>query len=136
MRSDLKAAWERFTRDMEAYEKAHPDWIAEGERWFLEGEANEVSDEEADALKEENVMLTEIHPSDIRFMRTDDDFRMAVENYEIAESLSAIRFSNKEANSIYNAAFEAACAAMNDVAEDRGCTYEDVLAAVRKEACC
>ena len=26
--------------------------------------------------------------------------------------------------------------AMKAVAEDRGCTYEDVLAAVRKEACC
>lgn len=69
-------------------------------------------------------------------MRSDDDFRKAVENYEIAESLSHIRFKNEEANSIYNDAFAAAYAAMKAVAEDRGCTYEDVLAAVRKEACC
>lgn len=64
------------------------------------------------------------------------DFRTAVENYEIAESLSHIRFKNEEANSIYDNAFATAYAAMKAVAEDRGCTYEDVLAAVRKEACC
>lgn len=69
-------------------------------------------------------------------MRSDDDFRKAVENYEIAESLSHIRFKNEEANSIYDNAFATAYAAMKAVAEDRGCTYEDVLAAVRKEACC
>lgn len=67
---------------------------------------------------------------------TQSDFRTAVENYEIAESLSAIRFKNKEAKSIYDNAFAKAQAAMNAVAEDRGCTYEDVLAAVREEACC
>lgn len=118
MRNELKVAWDRFTSACEAYEKAHPDRMAEAERWFREEEANAIdSDEEVDAS-------------------TDDDFSTAVENYEIVESLSAIRFSNKKADSIYNAAFEAACAAMNDIAEDRGCTYEDVyedvLAAVRK----
>lgn len=127
MRSDLAEKWERVHKSLEEYEAKYPERMEAAERWFKEGEA------EANA---NSGRLTDIHPSDIRFISTNDDFRTAVENYEIAGSLSAIRFRNKEAKGIYDDAFAKAQAAMKAVAEDRRCTYEDVLAAVRDEARC
>lgn len=67
-------------------------------------------------------------------IKNHNNFAEAVENYEVAESLSSIRWNNKKAKSIYQMAFDQANAMMQIIEEELNVDHSEVLEAVREVA--
>lgn len=66
--------------------------------------------------------------------KNDAEFAKAVENYEVAESLSKIRWSNNLASDMYDRAFDKSTRSMKFLAEEYEVEYAEVLKAVREVA--
>lgn len=67
-------------------------------------------------------------------IKNHNNFAEAVENYEVAEALSSIRWNNKKAKSIYQMAFDQANAMMQIIEEELNVDHSEVLEAVREVA--
>lgn len=59
-------------------------------------------------------------------------FRAACENYEFAESIGDIKYHNEVAYEAYQKAFNMAIGTMQDIADNSGATFGQVLEAVRE----